>query len=575
MVKSTEINEENSSTKNSPKKSRNSELDFGKLIDSTPDSIKKNAGESFSNTLNQCSDSDSDFLVIDMKEDQEDRKISTENGVKIDNEKNPAKRRRVSSSKSDSKESIVDKNESLNSKSPPKKQIRRSSESKKIDQVENELEAMFAGLESEPEEDVKPKVPIEKKPPVKTPKNSIKSESEDTKPEVPIRKKRPVKPIRYLSDSEPEDIQSKVPYRKKQPVKPPKNLSEKSKSASISSNKSTPKSSSASQNSKIKDEKKTPTTSKPKPDSKNKSTSSKKPDRRKSTEAVNNKKKTNVRKDSKVNEDFTEQESLFNKFKGPFARVQGDLSNVRWTNIINNPTDSLDPQQEKDQPKYDLEQVAKVTGFGYTLTTLNKNYNPRATDESWICVFCLKPGHYGGLGDLFGPYFIDSDLFESLNLPKSSPNLIKQQSLKSDLASSFILGGSDQAGAKAKRRQKRKSDALNASSNMTTSPMSPSESPQNKGSGKSSSDQSEVWFHEDCICWMPQIRLIGCQILGLSEAIRVSQRAVCGKCDYRGSTIACSQMRCRETAHFPCAQDMNWYIDEETFIARCDLHLPQ
>ena len=88
MVKTTEINEENSSTKNSPKKSRNSELDFGKLIDSTPDSIKKNAGESFSNTLNQCSDSDSDFLVIDMKEDQEDRKISSENMLQF-SKKNP------------------------------------------------------------------------------------------------------------------------------------------------------------------------------------------------------------------------------------------------------------------------------------------------------------------------------------------------------------------------------------------------------------------------------------------------------------------------------------------------------
>ena len=90
--------------------------------------------------------------------------------------------------------------------------------------------------------------------------------------------------------------------------------------------------------------------------------------------------------------------------------------------------------------------------------------------------------------------------------------------------------------------------------------------------GQAKSDQSEVWFHEDCICWMPQIRLIGCQILGLSEAIRVSQRAVCGKCNYRGSTLACSQMRCRETAHFPCAQDMDWTIDEDNFLARCHLH---
>ena len=71
---------------------------------------------------------------------------------------------------------------------------------------------------------------------------------------------------------------------------------------------------------------------------------------------------------------------------------------------------------------------------------------------------------------------------------------------------------------------------------------------------------------------MPQIRLIGCQILGLSEAIRVSQRAVCGKCNYRGSTLACSQIRCREMAHFPCGQDMDWTIDEDNFLSRCHLH---
>ena len=191
---------------------------------------------------------------------------------------------------------------------------------------------------------------------------------------------------------------------------------------------------------------------------------------------------------------------------------------------------------------------------------MNKNYNPRNADESWLCVFCRKPSHFSGLGDLFGPYYIDSTQWNSLNLPSPASKLQQQSSKsKSDLASSFILGGSDQAGAKAKRRQKRKSGML------ASSPLSPLSTSTNS----EHSDQSEVWFHEDCICWMPQIRLIGCQILGLSEAIRVSQRAVCGKCNNQGSTLACSQMRCRETVHYPCGQDLNWSIDEENFIARC------
>jgi hypothetical protein len=455
MVSTPENNQEKSSDKVSDKKSDVPDVDFVKLIGSKEDALKneplkKNTG---GNTIEQDSDSgDSDILIMDINDDIEEKKSSKENGTKKDSISRPAKRKRTSSSKDlDQNE---DKNESLGNKSPPKKQSRRTSDAKssgkKFDQVENELEAMFAGLESDPEESPSKKV-------------------------------------------------SSVP--KKQPPKPTKNLSEKSKATSSSANnKSTPKGV-GSQKPKVKEEIKQETPAekfeceichkefghkknvirhlatihekkvsssdvKSKTESKGKSTS-KKPDvRRKSSEikSSSSNKKSNaknggrdIKGSSKVNtEDFAEQERLFTEFKGPFARVEGEISNVRWTNIINNTTDALDPQQEKDQPRFDLDQVTKVTGFGYTLTTLNKNYNPRLTDESWICVFCRKPGHFSGLGDLFGPYFIDSIQWNSLHLP--SPEKI---SSKSDLASSFILGGSDQAGAKAKRRQaqKRKSDA--------------------------------------------------------------------------------------------------------------------
>ena len=453
MVSTTEDNQEKSSDKASDKKSEVPDVDFVKLIGSKVDALKNEPlkNNTGGNTIEQDSDSgDSDILIMDINDDIEEKKSSKENGTKKDTINRPAKRKRASSSKDG--EDI--KNESLGSKSPPKKQSRRTSDAKnsgkKFDQVENELEAMFAGLESDPEESPSKKV-------------------------------------------------SSVP--KKQPPKPTKNLSEKSKTTSSSSNnKSTPKGV-GSQKPKVKDEIKQETPAekfecevchkefghkknvirhmatihekkisssdlKSKTESKSKITS-KKPDvRRKSSEikSSNINKKSNaknggrdIKGGSKVNnEDMSEQERLFSEFKGPFARVEGEISNVRWTNIINNTTDALDPQQERDQPRFDLDQVTKVASFGYTLTTLNKNYNPRLTDESWICVFCRKPGHFSGQGDLFGPYFIDSIQWNSLHLP--SPEKI---SSKSDLAASFILGGSDQAGAKAKRReaQKRKSDA--------------------------------------------------------------------------------------------------------------------
>lgn len=494
MVSTTEGNQEKSSDKASDKKSEFPDVDFVKLIGSKEDALKNEPlkNNTGGNTIEQDSDSgDSDILIMDINDDIEENKSSKENGTKKDSISRPAKRKRASSSK----DSEDIKNESLGSKSPPKKQSRRTSDAKnsgkKFDQVENELEAMFAGLESDPEESPSKKV-------------------------------------------------SSVP--KKQPPKPTKNLSEKSKSSSTN-DKSTPKS--GSQKPKVKEEIKQETPAerfeckvchkefghkknvirhmatihekkisssdlKSKTESKSKSTSKKLDVRRKSSEikSSNINKKSNaknggrdIKGSSKVNnEDFTEQERLFSEFKGPFARVEGEISNVRWTNIINNTTDALDPQQERDQPEFDLDQVTKVTGFGYTLTTLNKNYNPRLTDESWICVFCRKPGHFSGLGDLFGPYFIDSIQWDSLHMP--SPEKITS---KSDLASSFILGGSDQAGAKAKRRQaqKRKSDAQ---SNANTISLQASGSPVNKVC-QSTFRLDEIWENVIHSTYIPPIFL--------------------------------------------------------------------
>ena len=159
----------------------------------------------------------------------------------------------------------------------------------------------------------------------------------------------------------------------------------------------------------------------------------KKPPRRKSTDVKDTKKSSKSTEELKK-DILSAQEKLLDKYKGPFARVQGNLEDVRWSNIINNANDSLDPNQENCEKQENLDQIVKLTGFGYNLTTLSNKYDPRNVDESWICVFCRKPSHYGGLGDLFGPYFIPSTQWKSLHLP--SP--VKQS--KSDLASSFILG---------------------------------------------------------------------------------------------------------------------------------------
>merc|ERR1711862_17001 len=99
--------------------------------------------------------------------------------------------------------------------------------------------------------------------------------------------------------------------------------------------------------------------------------------RRKSTETKKTKKELEAEKVAK-NDNLTEQEKLLQKFKGPFVRVDGTVEDPYWTNVVNNTTDSLDRSEEQDP---DLDQITKVAGFGYTLTTLSKNYNPKNFDE--------------------------------------------------------------------------------------------------------------------------------------------------------------------------------------------------
>ena len=243
----------------------------------------------------------------------------------------------------------------------------------------------------------------------------------------------------------------------------------------------------------------------------------------------------------------TEQERLLDKFKGPFVRVEGNLDSPRFTNIVNSPLDPLNAQERSQRGLPDFDQRVRVTGFGpaQITSTLSSRYDPKKTDESWVCVFCNQGSHAGGLGDLFGPYLVGAQAVKWSG-PAGFQSPVKS---KQDLAMKFILGGDK------RRKRKRKNSA-------------------EKGlfPGQNLDDQVEVWFHEDCICWMPDIKLVGNVLLGLEDAISSSQRALCSKCHGRGSTLGCVKRGCRELAHFFCAKQNHWQIDDNLFQARCSLH---
>ena len=85
----------------------------------------------------------------------------------------------------------------------------------------------------------------------------------------------------------------------------------------------------------------------------------------------------------------------------------------------------------------------------------------------------------------------------------------------------------------------------------------------------------EVWFHEDCVCWMPDMRLLGSKLYGLEEAIAGASEALCVVCSKTGATAACVGGRtpvCKQMAHYPCAADAGWKIVADEFQAYCKKH---
>ena len=216
-------------------------------------------------------DSDSDVLVIDEEEEPKPTKSR------------PAKRKRNSTSKGE--------------ELPPAKTSRRSStqnSTQKFEQVENELEAMFADLEQDIEAvEVKPKI-------------------EDLDDDI-----SEVKEVK----EEPKEVKKEPKVIKKEVKKEPKDTKESS-------------------------------TKKPKKKETKPSKS-----RRKSTETKKTKKELEAEKVAK-NDNLTEQEKLLQKFKGPFVRVDGTVEDPYWTNVVNNTTDSLDRSEEQDPDLDQITKVA-------------------------------------------------------------------------------------------------------------------------------------------------------------------------------------------------------------------------
>ena len=278
-----------------------------------------------------------------------------------------------------------------------------------------------------------------------------------------------------------------------------------------------------------------------------------------STERASNLKK----REQDLRSRLPKQEKIVKRM-GPYVHVEGGSAVPSFSNVVNSCLDAPSSSGGARAGLDDHQMQAKAAQGQYGATsTLAPTYDAKRPDESWVCVFCKRSSHQTGLGDLFGPYFVSPEAVKAggaggLLSPRKGGTGGGGGGLGAtdkEMAAKFILGGDPH-----KKKKKRKA--------------SEAASPGGGGASAAPSDQLEVWFHEDCVCWMPEVTLIGSRLLGLEDAVSGAAGTCCSLCKSAGATIRCLKPGCRDAAHFPCAREGRWMINEYNFEAYCPKHYP-
>jgi len=205
-------------------------------------------------------------------------------------------------------------------------------------------------------------------------------------------------------------------------------------------------------------------------------------------------------------------------WKGPFIRIEGVFHSPRVVTVINSENNDERKDTQKKRGLHDAEHRARSANVGY-FSTLSKDYNQKNVDESWKCALCKRGTHFRGLGDLFGPYWIKIE-----NISKVGPV---------------------SKGNKRKRSQNGEQEF------------------------KCQEEETEVWFHEECIVWIPGVYILGSRIIGMEEGVNLCLETRCMVCKEPGASLGCTKTGCRNAVHIPCAMDTPWIKHLETFKATC------
>lgn len=110
-------------------------------------------------------------------------------------------------------------------------------------------------------------------------------------------------------------------------------------------------------------------------------------------------------------------------FNGPYVHIVGRKDNPSSIKVVN-VAQKEEEKVNKVQPKRNFSNTAnriKKKPVGH-LSTLSPTYDAFNRDKTWLCVFCHKGSHIGGLGDLYGPYYIKDKNPESTKSPSATPS---------------------------------------------------------------------------------------------------------------------------------------------------------
>ncbi|GAB0089871.1 hypothetical protein DMENIID0001_044890 [Sergentomyia squamirostris] len=258
------------------------------------------------------------------------------------------------------------------------------------------------------------------------------------------------------------------------------------------------------------------------------------------------------------------------KFRGPFVQVRtGGV-----TCVINTPQTEEEGQAgKKNLHNQASNERRKIRGLH--VSTLSTRYDADTTDTTWMCVFCKYGPHKMGLGDLFGPYTVTTKC-EDFQLSQMDA---ATDDFKSKRTKSTMIQRKPHCLPVVAASSREDSSCSSTSVGKKKKKTAPGDSTEvlpdiYAGMGRLNEETLEVWLHEDCIVWAPDVHLVGSRLVGFEAAVWSATRHLCILCGKNGASVGCLERGCREMIHMPCAKQSNWSLSNEDFKSHCVRHSP-